>query len=119
MAWPQRRGRAGEALVAAYLELLGWRVVGRNRRLAGVEVDLVADDRGSRVLVEVKYRGRRDYGGAALAVDRLKRARLRRAAWALGPEGARVDVVAVELVEGGARIAHYRNAVTDEQEGRT
>ena len=36
-------GAAAEDLAAAYVRLLGWEVVARNTRLAGVEVDLVAE----------------------------------------------------------------------------
>lgn len=113
MALKDERGRAGEALAAAYLALVGFRVVERNFRIAGVEVDLVADDRGVTVLVEVKARSRSDFGGAALAVDERKRERLRRAAAvaARGARGVRIDIVAVELEPDGARVRHYRNAV--------
>ena len=109
------RGRAGEALAAAYLELSGCDVLARNHRLAGVEVDVLALDGRCRVVVEVKLRTRVDYGGAALAVDRAKRARLLRAAHALAGAGSgpvRVDVVAITLDPEGAAIRHYRNALT-------
>ena len=110
------RGRAGESLAAAYLELVGLRVKERNLRVAGVEVDLMAAEGSTSVLVEVKFRGRRDYGGAALAVDHRKGERLRRAARTLAGWGAarvRIDVVTVELDPDGAVVRHYRNAVTD------
>ena len=110
------RGRAGEALAAAYLELIGCEIVGRNVRLAGVEIDLLARDVAAQVLVEVKVRGRSDFGGAVMAVDHPKRRRLRRAARALEQSGAswvRIDVIAVELTPEGAAVRHYRNAITD------
>jgi putative endonuclease len=110
------RGRAGEALAMAYLELAGCRVTARNLRLGGVEVDALATEGPTQVLVEVKYRGRSDYGGAAAAVDATKRSRLVRAAHALQLAGARrvrIDVVAVELSPEGATVRHYRNAVTE------
>jgi putative endonuclease len=113
----QRRGSAGEQLAAAYLELEGFSVEARNVRIAGVEVDLVARDGGARVLVEVKFRSRIDYGGAALAVDRGKRERLLRAARAVAsrePMPVRIDVIAIEPCDGGARILHYRSAVAEE-----
>lgn len=109
-------GRAGEAMAMAYLELAGCRVQARNVRLAGVEVDAVAADGPAQVVVEVKYRGRSDYGGAAAAVDAAKRLRLVRAARALQLTGARrvrIDVVAVELTPDGATVRHYRDAVTE------
>ena len=108
------RGRAGEALAAAYLELSGCDVLARNHRIAGVEVDVVAREGRTRVVVEVKLRTRPDFGGAAGAVDGFKRARLERAAQALARDGAgpvRIDVLAVELNGSGARIVHYRDAV--------
>ena len=115
MGFAQDRGRAGEALAAAYLELLGCRCVARNVRLGGVEVDLVVDDGSARVVVEVRLRSRADYGGAAVTLDRAKQARLVRAALVLEQQGARhprVDVLAIDLTAGGATITHYRNAVT-------
>ena len=111
----QDRGRVGEALAAAYLELVGCRCVARNVRLAGVEVDLVVDDGPSRVLVEVRVRSRGDYGGASATVVRAKRERLVRAALALEQQGVRhprVDVVAIDLTSSGATLTHHRNAVT-------
>lgn len=113
MALPQRRGRAGEALAAAYFELLGGTVLERNTRLAGVEVDLVVSEGDARVIVEVKLRSRSDFGGAALAVDAAKRARLVRAARVLehGGRPVRIDVVAIEPVDDGLVMRHYRNAV--------
>ena len=109
------RGRAAESLVAAYLELAGVEPVGRNVRIAGVEVDLVVMDRGLHVLVEVKYRGRADFGGAARAMQPAQQSRLLRAAAAVsaGSRAVRVDVVAVQLMPDGARIDHHRNAVTE------
>jgi putative endonuclease len=110
------RGERGESLAAAYLELVDQEVVGRNVRLGGVEVDLVARDGATLAVVEVKLRGRPDYGGAALAVDRAKRERLMRAARALQQaheRGVRIDVIAIELGNDGMTLRHYRNAVTE------
>ncbi len=114
MGTARSRGQAGETLAATYLELIGWSEIERNVRIGGVEVDLVALEGSTRVLVEVKYRGRADYGGAALAVDHGKRDRLRRAGLALEARGVRwvrIDVVAMELTDDGLRLRHYRNAV--------
>ena len=115
MGFAQDRGRAGEALAAAYLELVGCHCVARNVRLGGVEVDLVVDDGPSRVLVEVRFRSRGDYGGAAETLDHKKRTRLLRAASALEQQGVlhpRVDVIAIDLCATGATLTHHRNAIT-------
>jgi putative endonuclease len=116
MGLTMHRGRAGEDLAVAYLQLVGMRTVARNVRLGGVEVDVVADDGATRVLVEVRLRTRGDFGGAAATVDRRKRQRLVRAARSLEQQGRsrlRVDVVAVDLTADGLRLTHYRNAVTE------
>ena len=110
------RGRAGETLAIAYLELAGCRVIARNLKLGGVEVDALVGDGPEQVLVEVKVRGRSDYGGATGAIDHAKRARLVRAARALQLGGARfvrIDVLAVDLTAEGATVRHIRNAVTE------
>jgi putative endonuclease len=114
MGLPNRRGRAGEALALAYLELVGCRVRERNARIAGVEVDALVEDGPDTVLVEVKLRSRGDFGGAAAAVDAAKRGRLLRAASALvgrGHPAVRIDVVTVDLVAEGAELRHHRSAV--------
>lgn len=114
MGRAQDHGRAAETLAAAYLQIAGLEVTQRNVRLAGVEVDLVAREEETRVVVEVKLRNRADYGGAAAAVDARKRERLRRAARALlAAEGGpvRVDVIAMDLTADGLSLRHVRSAV--------
>ena len=52
-------GRQAESLAATLLEGLGFRIVARNWRKYGAdagELDLVADDRGTCVFVEVRSR---------------------------------------------------------------
>jgi len=115
MSLTNARGRAGEALAVAYLELVGCRVRERNTRIGGVEVDALVEDGRETVVVEVKLRSHAGYGGAAAAVDRFKRARLLRAAAVLlgrGHDRVRIDVVTVDLVPDGASVRHHRGAVT-------
>jgi putative endonuclease len=114
MAMSQARGERGEDLAAAYLGLIGWALEARRVRLGGVEVDLVARDGPTRVLVEVKLRTHPEFGGAPYALERAQCERLRRAAAALAkrsPDPVRVDLIAVDLGDGEARIRHYPNAV--------
>lgn len=101
-----RIGAQAEDQAKAFLERHGLRCVERNFRTRGGEIDLVMDDRGTRVFVEVRYRRNRHCGGALESIDHRKRARLTAAAqWylaahrLLGP--ARFDVVAVEPGEDG------------------
>ena len=114
MGFAWAHGRAAEALAVAYLELAGLRVLDKNLRLGGVEVDVLAAEGRDSVVVEVKYRARSDYGGSAAAIDARKRARLLRAAATLvarGHAGVRIDVVAIVRVASGLDVRHYRGAV--------
>jgi putative endonuclease len=93
-----QRGRAGEDAAAALLEAAGYRIVARNVRLPGGEIDIIARDGDTVVFVEVKARASRSFGSALAAVDARKRATLRRIAgdWlqiAAPRARARFDVV--------------------------
>jgi putative endonuclease len=97
----------GEQLAAEHLARAGYRIVARNVRADGVEIDLVAARGDLVVFVEVKARGGRGFGSPEEAVDARKCARLVRGAraWlhAHAPRRARArfDVIAVERDERG------------------
>jgi len=73
-------GRAGERLAAQHLERLGYRVVARNHRTRYGEIDLIADDRQTLVIVEVKTR--RGRGRPWDALDERKQLQVRRMGFA-------------------------------------
>ena len=73
-------GSIYENKAAAYLESLGMRTVERNFRTGHGEIDLVMDDHGTIVFVEVKYRRNAAWGYALEAVDRRKQLQIRRMA---------------------------------------
>ena len=58
----------------------GLRIVARNYRCRGGEVDLVATDEHRLVFVEVRARRHRSHGGAAASVDRRKQCKIARCA---------------------------------------
>ncbi|MBP2017715.1 putative endonuclease [Symbiobacterium terraclitae] len=97
-----RVGQEGEDAAAAYLASLGYRIVARNVRFRAGEIDLVAEDGGVLVFVEVKTRRGRGFGSPAEAVTAEKRRRLvRLASLYLARRGGpvppcRFDVVSVE-----------------------
>lgn len=74
------RGREGEQLAERHLKRLGFRIVERNFRAAGAEIDLVAMDHGTLVFVEVKWRLGTSAGTPEEAVNRHKQDQIRRAA---------------------------------------
>ena len=73
-------GRRGERAAEKYLRRNGYRIVKRNFRAAGAEIDLVAMDGDVLVFVEVKTRRSRDAGAPEEAVDERKQKQIRRAA---------------------------------------
>jgi len=117
---PRRRlGAAGEDAAARHLEASGHRVVARNVRAGGVELDLVVTKGRTIAFVEVKTRRSPRGGSPEEAVDARKRARLVRGATAFlrerGGRGRRVrfDVVSVVPDERGRLCATHRPAAFD------
>ena len=90
------KGRAAERRVAWHYRLRGYRILARNVRAGGVELDLIVR-RGRRlVFCEVKLKRRTRYGDPLDAVDERKRERLRRGAEAwlrANPRCRHLDVV--------------------------
>jgi putative endonuclease len=114
-----RTGRHAEGLAAAHLEAAGLRIVARNWRRPEGELDIVADDCGTCVFVEVRSRTGEDRGHPLEAITPPKRARVIRAARLyLDAEtpaaggGFRFDVVAVTFWTDGRRpdVVHIPNA---------
>ncbi|WP_026917655.1 YraN family protein [Gordonia shandongensis] len=96
-------GQIGEDLVADYLHGLGWRVLARNWRTRYGELDLIAADGDTLVVVEVKTRASRTYSDplAAVTPDKLRRMRSLARQWLDQQEAfwptIRFDVVSVKL----------------------
>lgn len=105
------KGRHGEAAAESFLIARGYRVVDRNVRVPGAEIDLVCVEDGTLVFVEVKRRDVPRFGSALGAVDSRKRRRLRSAAadyaQIVAPNARiRFDVVALDA----GRATLHRNA---------
>src|SRR4029450_5587442 len=66
-----RRGARGEKLACRFLKRSGYKILLRNfRGRSGGEIDVVCRDNDTLVFVEVKTRGREDFGGPFGAVER-------------------------------------------------
>lgn len=105
------RGRDAERRAEAFLTAAGWRILERNWRAPGGEIDLIGLDGGTLVFAEVKARASKAYGGAAAAVGPVKRRRISKCAALYlrrsrhdGP--VRFDVIAVE----GESLRHIPGA---------
>ncbi|CAK8711056.1 UPF0102 protein SAMN04488502_101296 [Candidatus Electronema halotolerans] len=108
-------GQAGEEAAARYLEQQGWVILARNCRLPGGEIDIIANDGGCLVFVEVKTRRGSRFGSPFEAVDSRKQQRLTTAALAYMNEhrldmAARFDVAAVFPEQDSFRVELLRNA---------
>jgi len=111
-----RSGARAEALCAEHLRRAGLRVIARNWRCRLGELDLIADEAGVTVFVEVRQRSSRRFGGAAESITAAKRARLVAAAkhyLAGRPErSCRFDVMLLDADDPGGieDIKWIRNA---------
>jgi putative endonuclease len=100
-------GRLGEKLACRFLRRKGYKILYRNfRGRSGGEIDIVCRHDDTLVFVEVKTRGREDFGRPIAAVDRQKQRQISRGglAWLRmldNPEIVfRFDVVEVLIAEG-------------------
>ncbi len=107
-----RLGRAGERAAARYLELCGCRILARNARTFGGELDIVALDGGILLFVEVKTLREKPGFDPAGNLSREQRRRNRRAAMHYmamlhrRPAAWRFDLI--EVVYRGNRVTTLR-----------
>jgi putative endonuclease len=108
-------GKEGEQAAVSYLEDCGFRILDRNWRCADGEIDIVAADRRTFVVCEVKTRSGTRFGTPLDAVGQAKRRRLRRlAAQWLVAHGSRFDQIRIDVVgllcdgAGGFTVEHVR-----------
>lgn len=112
-------GNLGEEVATAFLEKRRYRILERNFRCKGGEVDIIALDPEDKSLVFIEVKARRDlsYGVPQLAVNPFKQRQISKAAltWLskkrLHDQNARFDVIAIMLDENGQhRVEHIVNA---------
>jgi putative endonuclease len=101
-------GQQGEEAAVHYLQERGYKILERNFRCRAGEVDIIAEEKGDLVFVEVKARSSKRFGDPAEAVTSKKQGQISKAALCyLGDrhhgKAARFDVVAVQF--SGNRVA--------------
>jgi putative endonuclease len=69
-------GREAENRAARFLESRGLRIIARNARYRGGEIDLIADDGGVLVFIEVRARASNRFGGAGASITATKQGRI-------------------------------------------
>lgn len=98
-------GNYGEDLACKYLQKLGYKILERNYRIRGGEIDIVAKDKDALVFIEVKTRWTHEYGPPAESMTPwkikylLKTARfyVQKIGW--GDKEYRLDFVGVDFLE--------------------
>lgn len=115
----KRTGDLGEEVAANFLIARGYRILERNFRCKGGEVDIIVRDPGDKSLVFIEVKARRglSYGVPQLAVTPFKQRQISKAAltWLLKnrlhDHNARFDVIAILLhTDGRHAVDHIKNA---------
>jgi putative endonuclease len=112
----QQLGIEGESIACAELERLGYSIVERRYRSKYGEIDIVANDSGTIVFVEVKTKTSGDYGDPVEEVTPQKQQQI----ISMGEQyftyccprdvACRFDVVTVDLSNQPPKITHYQDA---------
>lgn len=114
--WRQQVGLHGEALACAELEARGYAIVERRYRSRFGEIDIVANDAGTIVFVEVKTKTNGSFGDPVEEVTAQKQRQLvamgqAYAAYCCPPDTpCRFDVVGVDLSGAAPAITVYQDA---------
>lgn len=112
----QRLGEEGEAVACATLERLGYAIIARRYRTRLGELDIVADDHGTVVFVEVKTKTDSTFSDPVEAVTKQKQRRLVLMGEQyvglhhLDSTPCRFDVVTVDTSVTPSKITHYKDA---------
>jgi len=109
-------GKTGEDIAIAYLKSKGYKITERNYKCIYGEVDIVANDSGDIVFVEVKSKRSKGFGNPAEAVNLNKQKKISKIALNYLREKqfqdcrARFDVVAIKMLPEGDKVELIKNA---------
>ena len=112
----QQLGQEGESIACAELERLGYAIIERRYRTRFGEIDVIADDGGTVVFVEVKTKTDVSFSDPVESVTRQKQRRLvsmaeqYAACHPLESTPCRFDVVTVDVSIAPPRITIYKDA---------
>ena len=112
------KGKYGEDLACEFLKKQDYKILERNFRIRGGEIDIIALDGQTLVYVEVKTRSSHQFGLPEEAVTPWKLRFLERASKFYRsnrnrhhlPDLERIDVVSVDLVEDEPKLKLIKNA---------
>jgi putative endonuclease len=110
-------GDQGEVDALRHLQAAGLKLITRNYRCPGGELDLVMLDQQTLVFVEVRFRRNRNFGGALASINTRKQQRLLLAAQRFLQTHreyqklrARFDVVSLEGDAGAPKLQWIKDA---------
>lgn len=111
-------GKYGEDLACEFLRKQGYKIIERNFRIRGGEIDIIALDGNSLVYIEVKTRSQEFFGAPEESVTFFKLKFLERAAKFYKakrknlklPQLERIDVVSVDISESKPYFKLIKNA---------
>ena len=122
MAKNQEIGKIGEDTVVEYLHGLGWKIIERTRKVPGGEIDIIAREPGTEILVFVEVKSQAESSQDFKPEDqyrfRKRRITARSCQWFANKfpglinedVGWRIDLLTVVFSENGPEIAHYPNS---------
>ena len=112
----KRLGDRGEEAAALYLEKRGCRILERQFRMKTGEIDIIAEEDGTLLFIEVKTRHPTRFGTPAQAVGRTKQRRIFRTAFlymqkhGFMERACRFDVIEILVMDESYAVRHYENA---------
>jgi putative endonuclease len=119
MNYRQNLGRWGEKTAERFLIRKGYQIIGKNVRTPYGEIDLIGEQGGVIVFIEVKTRSSTDFGLPEEGITPKKQARMVNAAEAYMQDhpdlsmGWRLDVIAIRKIPGNQlpEIVHFENVL--------
>jgi putative endonuclease len=110
-------GKEGEDLAVKLLSEKGYRILERNYHYGHGEIDIIAEDNGVLVFIEVKSRLNLEYGEPEYAINKKKIQQIKKMAELylfdkeIDEADCRFDVVVIILDDkDNPKITHYKNA---------
>ncbi|MDH5764629.1 MAG: YraN family protein [Gammaproteobacteria bacterium] len=109
------KGKAAESIACDYLQQKGLKLITRNYHCRQGEIDIIMDDNGTTVFIEVRYRKNASFGDAKESITLQKQNKIRTTALHYlhsFPEknNARFDVIAITGENSQQQFEWVRNA---------
>lgn len=117
MVMTKETGNLGENLASAFLKKSGYKIISRNLKNKVGEIDILARQNETIVVVEVKTKSTNQYGEGFEMVNFYKQKKLLQLAKFLHiqyPDTViRIDIISVDLSSAEPKIKHFENAVEE------